>query len=76
MDRRHEPTAFIISGVSLGADASGCPIECLSDLIRNRAYEFYEARRCQPGRDLDDWLQAERELKHHFNLLKTQTKPK
>jgi hypothetical protein len=30
--------------------------------IRHRAYEIYLERGEQPGRDLDDWLQAEREL--------------
>jgi hypothetical protein len=30
--------------------------------IRGRAYEIYLERGEQPGRDLDDWLQAEREL--------------
>jgi hypothetical protein len=30
--------------------------------IRRRAYEIYLARGEQPGRDLDDWLQAEHEL--------------
>ena len=30
--------------------------------IRCRAYEIYLARGEQSGRDLDDWLQAEREL--------------
>jgi hypothetical protein len=30
--------------------------------IRYRAYEIYIARGEQPGSDLDDWLQAEREL--------------
>jgi Protein of unknown function (DUF2934) len=30
--------------------------------IRRRAYEIYLERAEQPGRDLDDWLQAEREL--------------
>src|SRR5436190_19870438 len=30
--------------------------------IRGRAYELYLARGAQPGRDLEDWLQAEREL--------------
>ena len=30
--------------------------------IRGRAYEIYVARGAQPGRELDDWLQAEREL--------------
>ena len=30
--------------------------------IRRRAYEIYLERGGQPGRELDDWLQAEREL--------------
>jgi Protein of unknown function (DUF2934) len=30
--------------------------------IRIRAYQIYLERGDQPGRDLDDWLQAEREL--------------
>ena len=30
--------------------------------IRHRAYEIYLERGVQPGCDLDDWLQAEREL--------------
>jgi hypothetical protein len=30
--------------------------------IRRRAYDIYLERGGQPGRDLDDWLQAEREL--------------
>jgi hypothetical protein len=30
--------------------------------IKRRAYEIYLARDGQPGGELDDWLQAEREL--------------
>ena len=30
--------------------------------IRNRAYEIYQQRGGQPGYELEDWLQAEREL--------------
>jgi DUF2934 family protein len=30
--------------------------------IRRRAYEIYLERGVQPGHELDDWLQAEREL--------------
>jgi hypothetical protein len=30
--------------------------------IRVRAYEIYIERGGQPGHDVDDWLQAEREL--------------
>ena len=31
--------------------------------IRQRAYELYEQRGRIDGRDLEDWLQAEREIK-------------
>jgi uncharacterized protein YjbJ (UPF0337 family) len=30
--------------------------------IARRAYELYLARDCEDGHDVDDWLQAEREL--------------
>ena len=33
------------------------------DGIAQRAYELYCARGCQDGHDLDDWFQAERELR-------------
>jgi hypothetical protein len=33
------------------------------DLIARRAFEFYCARGGGHGRDVDDWLEAERELR-------------
>ena len=36
--------------------------------IRRRAYEIYLERGEQPGCELDDWLQAERELKRGMFL--------
>jgi hypothetical protein len=33
------------------------------DQIAERAFQFYCARGEMPGHDLDDWLQAERELR-------------
>ena len=35
--------------------------------IRQRAYEIYVGRGGTHGSDLDDWLQAERELKAKYN---------
>jgi hypothetical protein len=32
------------------------------ELIRRRAFDLYEARGCEDGHDLDDWLEAETEL--------------
>lgn len=38
----------------------------LSDVIRVRAYEIYEQRGRQHGRDFDDWLRAEGEVLSRF----------
>jgi len=35
----------------------------LEDRIRLRAREIYQARGGAPGKDLDNWLQAEHEIK-------------
>jgi hypothetical protein len=35
----------------------------LVDRIRHRAHELYIERGCQPGSALDDWLQAEKEIR-------------
>jgi len=37
-----------------GADTSGCPIECIADLIRKRAYQLFETRGRRQGHELDD----------------------
>ena len=34
-----------------------------SDAVAVRAYELFQARGGEPGRDLDDWLRAEQELR-------------
>ena len=39
------------------------PLEPSGDAIARRAYELYQARGCADGCDLDDWLQAEHELR-------------
>jgi len=36
--------------------------EKLRERIRQRAYQLYEARGAEPGRELDDWTKAEAEL--------------
>jgi hypothetical protein len=56
------------SALHYGADTSGCPIECVPDLIRKRAYQLFEERGRQPGHELDDWLQAERETNQHLGI--------
>ena len=36
--------------------------EDINDRIRLRAYELFELRGCENGRDFDDWLRAEAEI--------------
>ena len=36
------------------------------DEIARLAYHFYETHGWRDGRDVDDWLSAERELTHHY----------
>jgi hypothetical protein len=43
------------------AGATLCSPSC--DQIAARAYQIYLGRGCQQGHDLDDWLQAEYELR-------------
>jgi hypothetical protein len=38
------------------------PSEPSRELIARRAYELFELRGGDPGRDVEDWLQAEREF--------------
>jgi hypothetical protein len=42
--------------------------DILSGQIRVRAYQLFEACGRQPGRELDDWLQAERETKQQRRI--------
>jgi Protein of unknown function (DUF2934) len=37
-------------------------LELTEDIIRTRAYRFYEDRGCEDGHDLEDWLRAEAEV--------------
>jgi hypothetical protein len=57
-----------IPKVDYEMDTTGYTIHCVSDLIHKRAYEIFEKRGRLPNHELDDWLQAEREVKYHFGL--------
>lgn len=52
-------TTFAPKGEAVSASAANSP---RFEEIRIRAYEIYMERGRQPDHDLDDWLQAEREL--------------
>ncbi len=40
-----------------------------NDEINQRAYEIYLQRGDNPGDDISDWLQAEREVKEKYSLV-------
>lgn len=49
---------------SLAATSNGQPhADNLDERIRQRAYEIYLARGYSTGNELDDWLEAERQLR-------------
>ena len=35
----------------------------LNEMIRNKAFELYQKRGATPGREMDDWLEAEKIVK-------------
>ena len=39
------------------------------DKIRFRAYEIYLSRGGEPGHEIEDWLQAEKELKAKYDKI-------
>jgi hypothetical protein len=47
---------------ALADDRTSAPAELSIHAISDRAYELYEGRGGEHGHDIDDWLQAEREL--------------
>jgi hypothetical protein len=57
------------AGAGHGSPANGWPEEWMFELIQRAAHQRFEWRDHQPGRELDDWLQAEYEtrlqLKYH-----------
>jgi hypothetical protein len=57
-----------IPNVDYEMDTTGCSIHCVRDFIQRRAYKIFEDRGGLPNHELDDWLQAEREVKYHFGL--------
>jgi len=50
------------SGKAAVANPFFAKVEKALEAVRKRAFELFEKRGRTPGRDLEDWLQAEREL--------------
>jgi hypothetical protein len=62
IETRKQPMPKIVAGPKSipGKVAMMIPSQ---DRIRERAYELYESRGCKPGRDEQDWLRAEQEIR-------------
>ena len=60
--KRSEITESHTTSTQSGREEVSVGNSARDDEIRRRAYEIYLERGEQPGRDLDDWLQAEGEL--------------
>ena len=60
-----------IYGLRYGADTSGLTLESAPAFIRKRAYQLFEMRGRQSGHQLNDWLQAEREIGSRFGIFGT-----
>ena len=55
-------TEFQATSVHVASEEASTGNSARSEEIKRRGYEIYLERGEQPGRELDDWLQAEREL--------------
>jgi DUF2934 family protein len=58
--------------VATAADRSSKPLprrsaQTTDSDVASRAYDLYLERGCEHGHDVDDWLQAERELRDTLN---------
>ena len=71
MRNNKTPKFPAICGLRYGADTSGLTVESRSEFIRKRAYQLFEMRGRQPGHELDDWLQSEREIGSRFGVFGT-----
>jgi hypothetical protein len=58
--------AATLTGERMMAKHTGRRERPSRDEIARLAYHFYEARGRRDGRDVDDWLSAERALAHHY----------
>lgn len=58
-EKQSEPARL---SIGMAAPAAFSALPDRDEKIRYRAYELYTQRGYEPGRELDDWLQAEREF--------------
>jgi hypothetical protein len=62
---RRQSTNVIDMAPLDGAGTSASTARVSEEQIAQRAFELYSARGYQDGHDVDDWFQAERDLRGH-----------
>src|SRR5262249_51908489 len=63
MRKQTKSTPLVNHDRANGADTNGFKADNASDFIRKRAYQLFEVRGRGLGHELEDWLQAEREIR-------------
>jgi hypothetical protein len=63
MARARTKRDAVASAADSALKAPSQPVTVSVGDIARRAYDLYLARGCEPGHDVDDWIQAERELR-------------
>ena len=48
--------------------------ELSKEEIARRAYELYTQRGCEPGKDVEDWVRAEKELAAESDIKSAKTR--
>ena len=62
--RTQQPNNVLVMPTTDAENAMARPVaEATQEAIAPRAFHLYCERGCTDGHDLDDWLQAERELR-------------
>ncbi len=61
---------------AMGKEKQRAATQSVEEAIRRRAYQLYLERGGAPGRDVDDWLEAEREFPAQHQSLATRAKRK
>jgi hypothetical protein len=62
MRKRSDPVLPDQGGRAMPADPLNPVSTCHEELVRQKAYEIYEQRGRERGREIDHWLAAEQEL--------------
>ena len=66
--KRNGSIEFQVTSVHVAAEEASTRIAARDEEPRRRAYEIYLERGEQPGSELEDWLQAERDERQQMDI--------